>query len=238
MCFRQTKTFSFSHETYSFSISISNCIGIGPPVSGGGPNGPNTVTSPKPPPIAETARPEETTEVAAATTKTETATELDLVALGINKENVTSKDLCKLVGAGSSRRKRQAAEKETNRERDREETNRERDGEETNRERDREDKNSPTNENGSNSQSSTGRRSNSTDQGSSATASASTQGSSSSSSTPLVDLFINPQKAEIRKAFEKQTVKKYQDLFANINLTKVNIHFESIINHLDFSGVH
>ena len=234
MCFRQTKTFSFSHETYSFSIS--NCKGIGLPDSGG-PNGPDTVT-PKPPPTAETARPEETTEVTAATTKTETATELDLVALGINKENVTSEDLCKLVGGGSSRRKRQAAEKETNRERDREETNRERDGEETNRERDREDKNSPTNGNGSNSQSSTGRRSNSNDQGSSATKSASTQGSSSSSSTPLVDLFINPQKAEVRKAFEKQTVKKYQDLFANINLTKVNICFESIINHLDFSGVH
>ena len=231
MCFRQTKTFSLSHETYSFSISISNCKGIGLPDSGG-PNGP------KPPPTAETARPEETTEVTAATTKTETATELDLVALGINKENVTSEDLCKLVGGGASRRKRQAAEKETNRERDREETNRERDGEETNRERDREDKNSPTNGDGSNSQSSTGRRSNSNDQGSSATKSASTQGSSSSSSTPLVDLFINPQKAEVRKAFEKQTVKKYQDLFANINLTKVNIYFESIINHLNFSGVH
>ena len=88
--------FFFSWNLLLFSIS--NCKGIGPPVSGGGPNGPNTVTSPKPPPIAETARPEETTEVATATTKTETATELDLVALGINKENVTSGDLCKLVG--------------------------------------------------------------------------------------------------------------------------------------------
>ena len=48
-------------------ISISNCKGIGLPDSGG-PNGP------KPPPTAETARPEETTEVTPATTKTETAT--------------------------------------------------------------------------------------------------------------------------------------------------------------------
>ena len=47
--------------------------------------------------------------------------------------------------------------------------------------------------------------------------------SSSGSSSPLVDLFINPQKADVRKAFEEQTVKKYQDVFANIDLMKVII---------------
>ena len=53
--------------------------------------------------------------------------------------------------------------------------------------------------------------------------SASSSSSSSGSSSPLVDLFINPQKADVRRAFEEQTVKKYQDVFANIDLMKVII---------------
>ena len=56
---------------------------------------------------------------------------------------------------------------------------------------------------------------------------------SSGSTAPLVDLYVNPQKADVRKAFEEQTVKKYQDVFANIDLKKVFICMHPI-QHLKF----
>ena len=129
-------------------------------------------------------------------------TELDLVALGIDKENVTSEDLCKLV-SGSSRKKRQVASGTDNQGNERSDNG--------NRQNEEEQRNGGNNEeeqgNGEN---------NEAEQRSSTSA-------SSGSTTPMVDIFVNPQKAEVRKAFEEQTVKKYQNVFANIDLKKVII---------------
>ena len=119
-------------------------------------------------------------------------TELDLVALGIDKENVTSEDLCKLV-SGSSRKKRQVASGTDNQGNERSDNG--------NRRNEEEQRNGGNNE---------------AEQRSSSSA-------SSGSTTPMVDIFVNPQKAEVRKAFEEQTVKKYQNVFANIDLKKVII---------------
>jgi hypothetical protein len=45
--------------------------------------------------------------------------------------------------------------------------------------------------------------------------------SESAPASPPVDLYVNPNKSHVRKAFEEQTVRKYQELFKNIDLTKV-----------------
>lgn len=47
-----------------------------------------------------------------------------------------------------------------------------------------------------------------------------TAGTQASSASPPVDLYINPGKASVRKAFEEQTVNKYKELFGNIDLIK------------------
>ena len=211
--------------------------GIGAPTSGPTP-------PPTPPPPVEATIPEEvtplppgggiggektTTEPTTHSSGQTTTTALDLVALGIDKKAVTSADLCKLV-KGASRKKRQVGITDNGQKRNatkeesqnKNSTTENRTNQEKKLESDKGQNNKGKNSSnaiGNGSKSSTSnensvRKSSEGGQGSSSSV-------SSSSTTPLVDLFVNPQKADVRKAFEEQTVKKYQDIFANINLKKV-----------------
>ena len=221
---------------WSIICNIIHCSivfqGIGAPSSG-----------PKPqPPVGGGQTQETTMETTPETTmETETTTEssgettttaLDLVALGIDKEKVTAEDLCKLV-KGSSRKKRQASVTDNIGDK----KNAAKEGSENNNSATKEQINKGTNSsNGSQSSASnTGQNSNEAEQRSSGFSSSSS--SSSGSTTPLVDLFVNPQKADVRKAFEEQTVKKYQDVFANIDLKKVIICIRCPILNVCFSGL-
>ena len=136
-------------------------------------------------------------------------TELDLVALGIDIKNVNSEDLCKLV-SGSSREKRQAGNYEADH---RSSSSASSDSMTTMVDIfvDPDDQGNETSDNGS-SRNQEGQRNREND-----------EAEQSGSTAPMVDIFVNPQKAEVRKAFEEQTVKKYQDVFANIDLKKVII---------------
>ena len=205
--------------------------GIGAPSSGPTPRPPGGSGGQTQETTMETTQ--ETTMKTETTTKETTTTALDLVALGIDKEKVTAEDLCKLV-KGSSRKKRQTSVTDNGNK-----TNAANQGSEKKNSATQEQTNKGTHSsNGSQSSASNDRKSsNEAEQRSLGSSSSSSSSSSSGSTTPLVDLFVNPQKADVRKAFEEQTVKKYQDVFANIDLKKVIICIRCTILNVCFSGL-